>query len=151
MHEKDIRLHSEKALAFIREQNTLDALFHLDRIMGSVDTPEIMSAYALCIALERGKVKEGIDLCIQAIKKDPENTFHYLNLGKIYLKANKKAVAIDIFRKGMKYSPESESSRAITVILNELGLRKKPLFPFLARDHVLNKYLGLVLSRLGLR
>jgi hypothetical protein len=32
-----------------------------------------------------------------------------------------------------------------------MGIRKRPLFPFLARDNVLNKYLGFILSRLGLR
>lgn len=147
----DVKSHKERALSHLRENNTLDALFHLDKIFEVSDSAEVRSAYALCIALERGQVKEAIDLCIEAVKREPENAFHYLNLGRIYLKGDKKAVAIDIFRKGLRFDSTSEASKSIISILEALGLRKRSPLPFLRRDHVLNKYMGLFLSRLGLR
>jgi len=146
-----IKKNLERARALIREDNTLDALFFLDKIIDHTDIPEVLSSYGLCIALERGKVKAGVDLCIRAIEKEPENVYHYLNLGKVYLKDNKKAVAIDIFRKGLKLDGDSESTVEICRILGWLGTRKRPVFPFLARGNVLNKYCGLFFSRLGLR
>jgi tetratricopeptide (TPR) repeat protein len=151
MEERELRGFTEKALSLVQEHNTLDALFYLDKIIDQTEVPEVLSAYGLCIALERGKVKEGIDFCIDAINKDLENSFHYLNLGKVYLKSGKRAVSIDVFRKGLKFNPSDEHTREITEILNDLGLRKSPVLPFLPREHFLNKYLGLLLCRLRLR
>ncbi|MEE9523332.1 MAG: hypothetical protein V3V59_01110, partial [Thermodesulfovibrionales bacterium] len=102
MEEREIRKHFKKALSLIKEDNTLDALFFLDKIAGQTDEPEFLSSFGLCMALERGKVKDAIDLCIKAIDRDSENVFHYLNLGKVYLKDGKKTVSIDIFRKGLR-------------------------------------------------
>jgi hypothetical protein len=36
-------------------------------------------------------------------------------------------------------------------MLEEIGSRKPPVFSFLHRDHLLNRYAGVVFSRLGLR
>lgn len=151
MEEREIKKKIKKALSLIREHNTLDALFYLDKVIDLTDAPEVLSSYALCTALERGKVKDGIDMCIKAIDRDPENPFHYLNLGKIYLKDNKKILAIDVFRKGMKHDPANEFSLQIVEMLNILGIRRRPVVPFMDRDNIINKYLGLILSRLGLR
>lgn len=151
MEEREVKRNMKKALSLIKEDNTLDALFFLDRIINQSDAPEVLSSYGLCIALERGKVNDGIDLCIKAIEKDRENMYHYLNLGKVYLKDSKKAVAIDIFRKGIKLNSDSEHLKEIEAILDKLGTRKKPVFSFLPRKNRLNKYCGKVLGRLGLR
>lgn len=143
--------YSTKALSLIKEDNTLDALFFLDKVIDRNRTPDIMSGYGMCIAMERGKVKEGIDLCLNAIEADPGNVFHYLNLGKVYLKDNKKAVALDIFRKGLNISPESDHHMEIEMILDKLGTRKRPVLSFLPRKNPANKFIGIILGKLGLR
>jgi len=72
----------------------------------------------------------------------------YLHLGRIYVMANKKDNAIDSLRKGLKYDPgHAELFRE----LQALGFRKTPPIPFLSRDNFINKYLGIALSKLGLR
>ena len=101
----------------------------------------------MCIALERGKISYGLMLCNNAITVEPENPVHYLNLGKIYLKAGKRADAIETFRKGLSFGDNAEIKR----ILDNLGPRKKPVFPFLPRNNFLNKYTGLMMRRLKLR
>lgn len=151
MDEREVSRNAEKAISLIKEQNTLDALFFLDKIIDETERADVRSAYALSIALERGKIKDAIDLCIQSIEDDPDNPFHYMNLGKIYLKDGKKAVAIDIFRKGLRLREDGNSEREITVILNELGIRKRPLLPFLGRKNFINKYIGLFLHKIGIR
>jgi len=151
MDEREISRNIDKGFALIKDHNTLDALFYLEKVIEESRRSDVRSAYAMCIALERGKVKDGIDLCIQAIEDDPENVFHFLNLGKIYLKDGKKAVAIDIFRKGLRFGMDNESAKEITFILNELGIRKRPLLPFLKRDNFFNKYMGLILHKIRLR
>jgi tetratricopeptide (TPR) repeat protein len=151
VEEREIRKHFKKAFSLIKEDNTLDALFFLDKIADQTDEPEVLSSFGLCIALERGKVKDAIDLCIKAIDRDSENVYHYLNLGKIYLKDGKKAVGIDIFRKGLRLNVDNEYAREIDLILNKLGTRRRPVLPFLGRHHFINKYCGIVLGKLGVR
>lgn len=72
----------------------------------------------------------------------------YLHLGRIYVMANKKDRAINALRKGIKYDP---SHAELFKEIEALGFRKTPPIPFLPRGNFMNKYLGMVLSKLGLR
>ena len=110
-------------------------------------SPEVCSYLAFCRAKTRGSFSEAIALAREAIDSSPENVAMYLNLGRIYLLAGDKESALAVFRRGMQCVDNQE-------ILKELeihGNRKPTLFPALKRSHPLNKYLGLILSRLGLR
>ena len=110
-------------------------------------SPEIASHLGYCRAYIWCKYQEGIDLCQEAIYKEPENPVHYLNLGKIFLARQQKKLAIETFRKALDLRPSPE----ITAELDRLGTRKPPVFSSLSRCHPLNKYTGLLLSRIGLR
>ena len=79
--------------------------------------------------------------------REPDNPVHYLNLGRIYLKAGRRVDAIETFRKGLSFGDNQE----IKQILDNMGTRKKLVFPFLPRNNFLNKYTGLMMHRLKLR
>lgn len=111
------------------------------------DIPQYASCFAYCIARERGQYQLAMTLCEKAIAREPENTLHYLNLGRVFLLAGKKTEALDVFRRGVS----QERDQRIIDELNRLGERKPPVFPFLKRSNPLNKYLGMLLKRLGLR
>jgi len=136
-----------KGLEALVEDNTLSALSYLERAIQIEETPLICSFYAFCVARERGQISRAISLCEEAIKKDPENSLHYLNLGRVYIFANDKERAIDTFREGLEY----EENPQIIYELNLLGARKRPLIPFLKRSNPINKYIGIMLTKLGLR
>jgi tetratricopeptide (TPR) repeat protein len=102
----------------------------------------------LCIAHERGKISEGIRLCEEALKADPLSVENYFNLGKVFIKANLKQKAIEVYRRGLKID---DRNPLLIAELQSLGLRKKPVIPWLPRKNFLNKYLGIIFSRLGLR
>jgi tetratricopeptide (TPR) repeat protein len=106
---------------------------------------ELLSYYGLCIALVKNHVEEGIRLCRKVLAKDVFRPEFYLNLGKVYLKANQKAKALKIFQRGLELG---ERSRDLKKELEKLGLRKKQVFGFLPRHHFLNRYAGLLLHRL---
>lgn len=119
----------------------------LEQAMELEKSPEVCSYLALCRAKTRGPFSEAIALAKEAIECAPGNSSFYLNLGKIYLLSGDKESALNILRKGMQFDNNPE-------ILNELeahGNRKPSVFPTLKRNHPLNKYLGILLSRLGLR
>jgi len=136
----------EKGIALL-EEDPLAALSCFEKAHTLKDTPVIQSYLGMCIGTERGKVSYGIMLCTNAITLEPENQIHYLNLGKIFVKAGRRAEAIETFRKGLSFRDSVEIRR----ILDKLGTRKKPIIPFLHRDNPLNKYSGILLRRLRLR
>ncbi len=137
----------EKGKALLKEDNTLAALSCLEKAYNSAKIPGIQSYLGLCLAVERGQVREGIALCNEAIAAEPANPAHYLNLGKIHLREKRKAEAIEIFRKGLSFGDDEY----IRLILDRLGTRKKPLFPFLPRNNFLNRYSGKLLRLIRLR
>ena len=137
----------KKGLSLLRENNTLGALTHFEKAYAIKKTPLIQSYTGLCIALERGKITEAIAFLNDAMAKEPDNPVHYLNLGRVYLKAGRKIDAIDTFRKGLSFGENAE----IHMILDRLGLRRKPVFPFLPRGSFLNRYIGLLLHKMKLR
>lgn len=150
VHEKRVmKAHElfEKGREFLNDDNTLAALACFEKAYSMEKLPGIQSYMGICVALERGQIKEGIQLCNDAIAEDPGNPVPYLHLGKIHIKAGKKDEAIAIMRKGLSFGDSEE----IRKILDDLGTRRKPFFPFLSRKNVLNKYAGLLRSMLRIR
>lgn len=137
----------EKGKALLADNNTLAALSCFEKVYGNGGAPGIRSYLGLCLALERGQIKEGIALCNEAIAEEKENPVHYLHMGRIYLREKRKAEAIEILRKGLSFGDNEQ----IRIILQSIGTRKNPLFPFLPRGHFVNKYGGMLLAKLRLR
>jgi tetratricopeptide (TPR) repeat protein len=137
----------DKGMQELSEGKTLAALSCFEKALAMEDEPLISSFFAFCIAKERGEIQKSIALCNAAMKKEPGNSFHYLNLGKVYLLKKDKNEAINIFRQGLQY----EDNQQIVDELNRLGTRNPPIIPFLKRRNIINKYLGMIVSRLKLR
>lgn len=134
-------------LEALSQGNTSSALAFFERAIEMDDRPVYWSYLAFCIAKERGSFEVAVALCGKARAREPENPVHCLNLGKIYLVAGKKADAIKTFNEGLSLG----TSQEITEELNRLGIRKGPVLSFWERDHFVNKYLGILLKKLGLR
>lgn len=137
----------DRAQQELDDNNVLAALACLERALSIWDDPLWYSRLGFCIAKQRGHLTRAFELCRAAREHDPDNPLHYLYLGKVHLVAGNKQEALQAFRQGMALggSPQLEQTLAL------LGTRKPPALPFLSRDNPLNKYLGIVLARLGLR
>lgn len=134
----------EKALA---SGETLVALMHFETAERIRPLPVVQSALAYCLASERRQYQRAIALCRQALEAEPAEVRHYYHLGRIYLAAGQKPLAITAFRRGLKlkrYQPIIDEMR-------RLGVRKPPVFSSLPRDHFLNKMFGQLLTSLGSR
>jgi len=136
-----------KGLKALEQGNTVSALACFEKAAQIEDTPRYRSYLAYCIAKERGQHKLSVSLCEEAIAREPAHAGHYLNLGKIYLISKKKTEAIKAFREGMSH----EADPRIIAELDRMGIRKSPPIPFLNRNNPINKYLGIVLRKVGLR
>src|SRR6185369_12234591 len=134
-------------VAALATDDTLTALACLERALKLQDNPGWHSYLGYCIAKERGQQRRGLDLCLNALAVEQDNPVHFLNLGRVHLISGDKVEALRVLREGMANGGSPEIKR----LLETLGTRKPSLFPMLHRDNPLNKYLGLFLSRLGLR
>lgn len=147
MSNQDFRQLVKRGIAAADQGNTLDALLHLETAARLGSTPTLASYLGYCVARERRQFKHGTGLCRQALLKEPEQAVHYLNLGRVFLAAEEKKLAITTFQRGLKRGRH----RLILEELKKLGMRKPPVVPFLSRNHPLNKVLGMVFSRLQMR
>jgi tetratricopeptide (TPR) repeat protein len=129
----------EKGRNLLNDNNPVGALACFEKANGMEKIPGIQSYLGLCFASERGLIREGIRLCREAIEEDRENPVHYLHLARVYIKSGDKAEALNVLRQGMTFGHSAETRE----MLELLGPRKKPVFPFLARKHFINKYAGL--------
>jgi tetratricopeptide (TPR) repeat protein len=127
--------------------NTLFALACFEKAVQKDDNPLYNSYLAYCIAKERGQFQLSVSLCEKAIALEPDRSAHYLNLGKIYLMTGKINDAVRTFRDGLR----NEANKQILAELDRIGTRKPPVISFLKRSNPINKYLGHLLKRIGLR
>ena len=141
MQGTDVESLLKTGVEALAQGNTVSALSYFEKAISIEKRLDVYSYYAFCIAKERGQVSKAISLCKEAIDKEPNNSVHYLNLGRIYLVDNKKEEAIKTFRAGLNY----EANPLIVDELNKLGPRKPPIIPFLKRSNPINKYLGIIL------
>jgi tetratricopeptide (TPR) repeat protein len=110
-------------------------------------TPLCCSYLAYCLAKVRAQYPDAISLCRQALEEDPGNSLHYLHLGRIYAMAGQRTKAMTILRQGLQCEDNAALLRELTL----LGERKEPVFRSLERSHLLNKFLGIALNKLGIR
>ncbi len=147
MRGQDYRQLVRKGITAADQGNTLDALLHFENAARLGSTPTLASYLGYCLARERQQFKEAIGLCHQALAMEPENAIHYLNLGRVFLVAGEKRLAIKTFHQGLK----RERHRLILEELKRLGIRKRPVVAPLSRSHPVNRYLGRAFSRLRVR
>lgn len=146
---------SEKSTAdlFHEGKNALDegrtsiALSCFEEAAKQEESPEIISCLAFCLAKERQDFRRAVSFCRWSISEDPRNSVHYLNLGRILLLDGRKQDAIRVFRDGLLH----ENNPSIKDELNKIGTRKYPVISTLPREHGINRMLGKLFARIGLR
>lgn len=154
----------QKAISAIDFGQTLEGLIALEAVPSLHEIPVVRSYLAYCMAKERSQYREAVRLCESALAAEPNNAAHYLNLGRVYLLTKQKGRALAVFRKGLSKdattgtaaaaeSAERQAKQQALILaeLRKMGIRKQAPFPSLPREHPLNRRVGRLLARLGLR
>ena len=123
------------------------ALLHFEQASQLWPNAVVFSCLGYCIARERRDLETGLALCRQAVRQEPANPLHYLNLGRVYLLARQKHLAVWAFQRGM----EMGRLPVLHSLVKRMGRRRRPVFPRLGRKHFLNRTCGLLLSWCGWR
>jgi len=113
----------------------------------ALDHPKAKAWYGYCLAREKKEYGIGIALCNEALNTDPRDGEIYLALGRIFLLLNRREKAISVLEQGMKMN----NFQGIARLLKVLGVRQRPVFPFLNRRNPLNVTSGLLFSKMGVR
>jgi tetratricopeptide (TPR) repeat protein len=133
-----------EAMALFEAAVMLDSRAKQD---ASVD-PRYRSWYGLCLALEGGKLREGLNLCRKAAEEEFFNHEVWLNLGRVEMEAGHKEEAHEALRRGLHLAP-GQQKKTFLHFLDVLGLRRRPFFKFLPRRHGLNVIVGRFTWRFG--
>ncbi len=150
MRKEPLDENAELGLAYMKEENFLEAIRYLERVMAGTSkpsaatSPDVVSAYGLCVGIVRKRWPEGVRLCRKAVEGDVLDIQLYYNLSRAYLGAGKKADAVRVLTRGLEINPRHRASRNL---LARLGVRRKPLVGFLPRNHGINKVLGKMFVR----
>jgi tetratricopeptide (TPR) repeat protein len=144
---KIVQKEFDQAQQELDSNNVLAALACLERALSIWNDPLWHSRLGFCIAKQRGQLTQAFELCRAAIEHDPSNPLHHLYLGKVHLIAGNKLEALQAFRQGMVLGGSPQLEQILAVI----GTRKPPVISFLSRDNRLNRFLGIIFTRLGLR
>ena len=99
----------------------------------------LLAYYGLCLVVLRQDPPQGLVLCRRAVDEASNRTEFYWTLGKAYLALRRKPQAITAFHHGLQIGDDPRLSGE----LRRLGVRTPPLIPFLSRENLLNRYLGL--------
>ncbi len=130
-----------KAEANIRRNNYGDALKLLEQALKiSPENPVYLSTMGLCESM-LGDPEKGEKMCRAALQiagheRDP---MLYVNLGRVVLEMGQRGKAREYFTRA--YRMDNTNSPA-ALELSRMGVRKRPVIPFLGRNNPLNKYIG---------
>lgn len=155
---KMVSVYLEEVKNLIRVNNREGALRTLDEALTEHPfNALLLSYYGYLDAIVNKNYERGVDLCKTAIEIFKEESreegslrhggFHailYLHLGRVYLAAGTTKSAVEAFKQGLEADPKDPY---LLSEVRRIGIRRKPIFPFLKRSNPINKYIGMLLHK----
>jgi tetratricopeptide (TPR) repeat protein len=117
-----------------------EAAIKLERRFGA-RTPQAryLSHYGLCLGMVMQRKHEGVRYCKEAAHLETYNADIQCNLGRVLLASGIRKEAYRAFVSGLKMDP---GHAGIVRELKQMGVRRRPVLPFLSRNNRLNVLLG---------
>ena len=104
------------------------------------DLPSLYYTYlGFGLAAFENRYESGLEVCQVGIQRGPREPDNYLNLARIYLLRNRRALASCALDNGLQIDPEHDGMRRLRATL---GQRTALVLPFLPRSHALNRIFG---------
>jgi tetratricopeptide (TPR) repeat protein len=117
-----------------------EAAIELERRFGQ-DRPQAryLSYYGVCLGLEKNDLRESLRFCREAVTIEGYNPDIRCNLGRVLLRAGRRKEAYVNFVRGLRVEPRHGQTLKS---LKQLGVRRRPVVPFLDRGNPVNVLLG---------
>lgn len=97
------------------------------------------------IALRENRIEDGLTLCRYGVEIGFFDADNFLNLARVHFLNADRTSAWKAAAEGIALDPNNQDLRAFKA---RMGVRRKPVLPFLARANPLNKVLGQIRHRL---
>jgi tetratricopeptide (TPR) repeat protein len=110
----------------------------------SPDHPLTLSYYGLCLARLETNYAEALKLCKRAAHLDPYDPTLLVNLGKVYRLIGDRGAAYRSLRAAWSLDRRHHPTMQE---LARMGMRRRPVIPWLSRDNALNVLLGKLRAR----
>ena len=98
-----------------------------------------LSFYGLVLGLERNEVREALRFCREAVTLESYNPDLRCNLGRVLMRAGRRKEAYQSFQRGLNLQADHPG---LLRAVRHLGIRRRPVLPFLPRSNALNIFLG---------
>jgi dihydrofolate reductase len=119
----------------------------LEQTLAVESNPEAAADLALCQLKTGGDPEAALQLAEKALADDPENPVLHLKVGRVQILGGAKEKGLDTLRRGMQLGGGAEMGAE----LERCGTRRPAPITSLPRNHPMNRFLGKILHRLGLR
>jgi tetratricopeptide (TPR) repeat protein len=107
---------------------------------GAAELPGLVYSYlGYGIARYQRRVRDGHKLCEHAVKIQYYEPDNHLNLARVQLILEDRKGAVSSIARGLKLDPDH---RELKELRREIGVRRRPVLPFLSRKNPLNVLLG---------
>ena len=129
-------------LTYLRDNYATKALPHMRRAVDlDKNNPYYMSYLGVVLARSEQKWGEAERLCDTAVRMKRNQAQLYLNLAEVYATAGRREEAVETLQSGLKYARRDVR---LTIAMNRLAERRRPVLSFLERKHPLNRQLGML-------
>ncbi len=134
----------ERAVALCRGGRWREGLARLSAIARATEPSVVLpgsfySFLGVAVARCEGRKRDGVELCRYAAGLQPRNAEIQLNLASVYLMARNRRAAMRSLRRGLALAP---GHSGLLELAAQVGVRRRPVIPFLPRSLGLNRMLG---------
>jgi len=136
-----------KGLEAIQRQLYFLARHCFEQALTHGESVENSSDLAYCLAKTSCDLAPALRLAEQALAREPDNPRLHFNLGRIQVLSGAKEKGLATLREGMRLGGGTD----LLAELAKYGTRLPPPIQALPRHHPLNRYLGLMLRKMGIR
>src|SRR5579864_2985352 len=132
----------KQGLALLRDNFAEKALPHMEKAAKlEKNNPYYMSYLGVVMARSEQKWAEAEKLCDSAVRMKRNQAQLYLNLAEVYATAGRREDAVEALQSGLKYARRDVR---LTIAMNKLTERRRPVLSFLERQHPINRQLGML-------
>jgi len=145
LREKHDRIQT--AVRYIRTGHAYDALKILRQLQTAYPKDALVYSYlGLTMVLTAADVTEGLRMCEKAATAGVQQPSLVANFVTACLETGDRERAVSALREGLGYHTDNKELNRLAW---KMGVRRKPLFPFLGRSNFLNVWSGKLTWWLG--
>ena len=153
MSSRSAEMSFRKGLQALEERRYLESLAFFESALNLEEKSgnpaprmKYLSYYGLSLSLAAGRTQEAVEMCERALSVEFYNPDLYLNVARVYMAAGERRRAHKALCQGLRIE---KGHTGLISEIRRMGLRRRPLFGFLPRNHPLNVLTGRLVARIA--